>query len=257
MSVQIEIPPRFNGFNEEQFKQLYSYLFRLSENLNVALNNLDSMTANPTVAQQTTGAALAPSASGTNDTAQSNAYSELRSLIVNTANIINSEMDLIETNMKSNYVSQSDWGTYTKSIEKTVSETATTATAAYAYAETVNTTFGNYKTETEGYIRSGFITTDDDKPILGIAIGQNLQATQVEIDGRVYEQINENQNCAFYTADKVSFRMNGVEVASISNKALEIQDAYITGSIEMGGNWTVSSNNGYTIKWIGGEVKWQ
>ena len=37
---KIETPPALTGEVEQQLKQIYSYLFRLSEALNVALDNL-------------------------------------------------------------------------------------------------------------------------------------------------------------------------------------------------------------------------
>lgn len=38
MSARIEIPAELRGTPEQQIKQLYTYLFRLSEYLNVVLN---------------------------------------------------------------------------------------------------------------------------------------------------------------------------------------------------------------------------
>jgi hypothetical protein len=42
MAMKIDLPSEFRGTNEEQMRQLYSYLFRLAEKLNVVLDEIDN-----------------------------------------------------------------------------------------------------------------------------------------------------------------------------------------------------------------------
>ena len=230
MKLKIETPPILSGTAEQQLKVVYSYLFRMSENLNVALSDLDGGG----------GAYGAGSMSyrSVNDGTQPNgglesaakAYNELRALIGNTAEIIRSEMDLIEVQLNSEYSAlSSQWGTFSGEFER-------------------------YKVETSGYIKSGFIDYDEyGVPIIGVAIGQNLKSVTVTMpDGSTLEQIDSTQNCAFYTADRLYFRVNGQEIAYLSNSKLYIRNAEITGKVVLGGKWELSSHNGFTIKWIGG-----
>ena len=52
-------------------------------------------------------------------------------------------------------------------------------------------------------------------------------------------------------ADRVSFRVNGTEVAYVSNRKLYIHDVEITGDVILG-SWHLSTGSGFALKWIGG-----
>ena len=257
MSVKIETPPSFNGAQEQQMMQIYSYLFRLAENLNIALNNLnkDNFSSATEIVQEQQAGSLENG--GSIDLSTS--YNELRSLIVNTAQIIRSEMDKISTELSSQYSAVSDeWGVFQENISSTIEATANGVIQSYNYDSSIQALqedsagFSQYIISTEGYIRQGFIDKDENNvPILGIAIGQGLKSTTVKINGEEYEQLDESQSCAFYTSNKVSFRINGQEVAYVSNRKLYIGDVEITGAVILGGKWMVSTTNGLKIQWIG------
>lgn len=261
MAIKVETPPILKGDEVQKIASLYAYLFRLSENLNVALNNLtvDSFT----VAEQSRLLNASASNSGNNDSAQNNlanSYRELRELIVNTAEIIRSEMDVLRTELNNSYEAISDeWGIYQENITNSIEATAEGILQSYGYDAKIETLqeeaagFSQYIINTGGYIRQGFIDYDENNiPIIGIAIGQGLTSTRVELaDGTVYEQIDRNQNCAFYTANKLSFRINGQEVAYLSNRKLYIYDVEINGTIILRGEWMIDPSDGLEIDWIG------
>lgn len=257
MPIKIEIPPTFNGQPEQRLQQVINYLFRLSENLNVALNNISysDISSAPQNVETSSGGGSSQSGGSIGE-----AYNELRALIVNTANYVAAEEDRLEQEFNSKYTAISDeWGTFQESIGSTIETTARETVQSYGYDAQISTlqeeaaTFSEYKIHTEGFIRSGFIDYDSEGvPIIGIAIGQNLTSTEVTIDGEKYQRFDEDQSCAFYTADRVSFRINGQEVAYISNRMLYIGDVSITNSATIGNKWRITHNNGLTIKWIGG-----
>ena len=258
MGTKVETPPHLSGEAEQQVKQLYGYLFRLSETLNIALNTLQSGNGSSAIAQGETagtpGQSSKSEASGTSDS-----YRELRALIVNTANTVEKEMDMLRQELHGEYLAISqDWGIYRENISATIEATAHSVVQSYQYDSKIETLeeeaagFSAYQIETEGYIRQGFIDYDENNvPILGIAIGQGLTSTTVTINGEEYEQIESSQSCAFYTSNRVSFRINGQEVAYISNRKLYIGDAEITGTMVIGNQWLVDGVNGLTFKWIG------
>jgi hypothetical protein len=261
MSIKIETPPGLKGTPEQQITQLYSFLFRLSENLNVALNNLTPE------GYAAVSSAVAPSVSNSgqnpaNDPKLAESYNELRALINNTATIVRSEMDVMKQELSSQYTAISnDWGTYKENISSQIETTAQGVVESYGYDSHLSALdeaaagFSEYKISTEGYIRRGFIDYDENNvPIIGIAIGQGLTSTKVTIDGVEYEKFDEAQNCAFYTAEKVSFRVNGIEAAYVSNKKLYIRDVEITGAVVFNGKWMLTTHGAFKIKWIGGEV---
>jgi hypothetical protein len=257
MAVKVETPPALAGGNEQQLKQVYAYLYRLSENLNVALNNLNEENFSAAYLQRTDTANDGSEGGKKN---LSETYAELRSLIINTAEIIRTEMDMIQTELNKSYTAiSSEWGTYQQNIQQSITATAEGIVQQFALDEGIETMqeavagFSEYKIHTEGFIKSGFIDRDENQvPILGIAIGQGLNAVKVTIDGNEHWQIDSTQSCAFYTAEKVSFRVNGQEVAYISNSKLYITNVEITGSIVLSGKWKIETTNGFLITWMGG-----
>lgn len=254
MSIKIETPPVLTGSADARLRQVYAYLYRLSEHLNVALQEVGGASGAVDTSARPIGAAH------DNGAAVAKTYNELRALVVNTAEIIRSEMDTLETRLQADYEAVSSrWGTFRETIDTTITETAREVVREYDYDSTLETLrqqaagFEAYRVSSEGFIRQGFIDYDSSGvPILGIAIGQGLKGTKVTIDGVEYEQFDSVQSCAFYTAEKVSFRINGQEVAYVSNRKLYIGDMQVTGAVTLN-NWLLTSAGGFVIKWIGGE----
>lgn len=119
--------------------------------------------------------------------------------------------------------------------------------------------------ETQGYIRTGIVDYDGNNPVIGIAIGQDLVVTKdgngndavetVTINGVEHSyNIIEKQNFrAIYTAKRLAFWEDGVEVAYVSNQQLYITDVVALASLKIG-VWSVKDegDDGLTFKWIGG-----
>lgn len=258
MNYRVETPPALRGEADQQLRDLNSYLFRLSEMLNVALNSLNAGSFSSATELQGTRTGSTAKTQATDSTVAS--YNELRGLINNTSIYVHSEIEKLSTELERQYVAISDdWGTFQENISSSIEATAEGIVQSYGYDAEIQTLqeeaagFSAYKISTEGYIRQGFIDYDENNiPIVGIAIGQGLTSTEVTINGIKYQRIDNTASCAFYTASKVSFRINGQEVAYVSNRKLYIGDVEITGSVVLGGKWTISTTSGLTIKWIGG-----
>lgn len=256
MRLKVETPPTLTGSADQQLRVMYSYLFRLAENLNVALSNLNEDNFSSAV-QLTQGSNTGAVSGGSSS---SNTYNELRALIVNTAEVINSELDMLQLELNSKYEAVSnEWGAFQENIDATIEATAGEVIQKLNYDSKIETLeqqaagFSEYQVKTEGYIKSGFIEYDESGvPIIGIAIGQGLTSVKVNINGEEYDQFDASQSCAFYTAEKVSFRINGQEVAYVSNSKLYIGDVEITGSIVLGGKWMITTTSGFKVQWIGG-----
>ena len=258
MSFRVETPPALRGEPEQQVAVLSSYLFRLAEMLNVALNSLSEGSYSSASELQ----AAKPNSKSNVQIPDSTvaSYNELRGLINNTSVYVHSEIERMSTELDRQYVAISnDWGTFQENISSSIEATAEGIVQSYGYDAEIQTLheeaagFSAYKISTEGYIRQGFIDYDENNiPIVGIAIGQGLTSTKVTINGVEYQKIDSTASCAFYTASKVSFRINGQEVAYVSNRKLYIGDVEITGSVVLGGKWMIGTSNGLSIKWIGG-----
>lgn len=251
MAFNLNPPLSMDGQpTQKQLMYMYSYLYQVSEQLNVALNQLtiDNFSAET---KQTIGA------DGVSDTTKQEidaSYNNLKTMIIKTADTVRSEMDVIRTTLESSYMAKSDFGTYTENMALVIEEMASGITENYSFISTVEANanaIGNdletYKTETNAYIRRGIVYYEGTTPIYGIAIGQDLVTSEVEGE-TVIEQRNFR---SVFTAQKLSFYQDSVEVAYVSNNKLYIPNAEITGKLTMG-NFTIDTVNGYTIKWVGG-----
>ena len=255
-------PPALQGDERAQLTQVYRYLFRLSEQLNVGLSALEQRTE--AVARPSGGALSPEGTDGEQFWTEADAqYNSLKSLIIKTANLVRAEMDQIVTNLGSEYVAVSEWGTYREEVSREIVDTAKYTMEHFEYGEEIldipemAASFDSYRIETTGYIKRGIIGFDDENyPILGIAIGQELRHKEVTVGGEVYEVFDESQNMATYAADKLSFWVNGVEVAYLSNSELVVTRIIVSDSIQLG-SWDIAVNaaDGMTIqKRIGSEL---
>lgn len=246
--MYFEAPPQMAS------PELYSYLYRLSEALNVALTQVEQQIS-------TESKAAAMEAAGGAGNSQSESAESLKALIVNTAEIVRTEMDVMQTELHGQYTAlSSQFGAYEKNLSATITATAEGILQQYGYDSRLDALdnkaagFERYQIHTEGFIRQGFIDYDaSGAPVIGIAIGQNLRSTTVTIEGQELEQLDSAQSCAFYTADRVSFRIGGNEVAYVSNRKLYILAAQITGSLTIG-EWLFTHDDisGLVVRYTGG-----
>lgn len=250
----IPSPPMLFGSETEQLMQMRSYLFRISEMLNVSMGEQQEAIEKAATQQ---AAAVTDEQLGKEIDGQ---YNRLKSLVVKTADIVRAEMTMIETQLRQQYIAKSEWGTYEENINNDIKATATEIVQSYDYDAKIAEVqagvadFEAYRIQTSGYIQSGIIGYDDDGiPVIGIAIGQDLKSKQVTVGGETFAEIDMTRNLATYTSDRITFWQNGIEVAYISNSKLGITSIHINGSINMGDEWETSRTNGYTVKWIGGE----
>ena len=253
MMNNIPTPPALTGSEMQQLLQMRSYLFRISEMLNAALSE-QNVTIQTVVDQQQSG--VTKESLEKENTSQ---YNRLKSLIVKTADEVESEIVRVETEIRQQYIAKSEWGTYEENIQQQMVTTAENVVQSFGYDAALNEVregvadFEAYKLKTDGYIQSGIIGYDDDGlPVIGIAIGQDLKSKEVEIGGEVYVEIDMTKNLATYTSERITFWQNGVEVAYISNSEMGITIVVVNDKIILGGKWENSHIYGYAVKWIGG-----
>lgn len=239
--VILPSPPMLQGNQTQQLQDVRRYLFRLVEQLQGSLNNLTEENFSPGTAQALTAAA------GKNDYQQTQA--DLKSLIIKNANEVRQTIEMITATLKSEYVAISDFGTFREDMENTI---AATAAGLEQKINTRSEVVDNFITATNGYIRQGVVGYDGATPIIGIAIGQDIRVTGVKetVGGKVYEEIDTSQNMSVWTTTKLSFYVNGGEVAYFANDALYVTGIH-TGSVTFP-NWIVDDGNGLSFRWTGG-----
>lgn len=250
----ISQPPILSGSDRQQLVQIRQYLYQMSRDLNLALNNL-------TAENFSTSAEAKKVLGGSDDSKEvqnqetRKQLSSLKSLIIKTADQVRAEIDVLETNLASTYVAQSTFGTFEEEINTKITATAENVKQTIDYQAQLTDSmnglsadFLDYKVNTSGYIKQGIIGYDGAVPVIGIAIGQDIQVTG-ETDtfkGDNYDVIDMSSHMSVWTPDKLSFYVEGKEAAYVSNGAFYVSDRLFLN------NWQISSNRGLTIKWIGG-----
>lgn len=250
--------PNITGANDAQsLAQIKSYLYQLSGQLNWAFSTLDA----PAAAGSSDIVMVGDNTPSTKNDSEKTAetFAELKGLIIKSADIVDAYYTEINNRLSGVYVAQSEFGTYTEQVSKEMVDTAKETVESYHFDSRMDgidqslAGFAAYQQHTEGFIRKGFIDYDSSGvPIIGIAIGQNLRSTTVTVDGQTLERLDSAQSCAFYTADKVSFRIGGNEVAYVSNRKLYILDAQVTGSLTIGDWLFTHGAAGLVVRYTGG-----
>lgn len=242
--VVLPTPPMLQGNQTQQLQDVRRYLFRLVEQLNGSLNNLTAENFSPGAAQALTGAA------GGNDDYQQ-AQADLKSLIIKNANEVRQTIEMLTTTLESEYLAISDFGTFREDMENTITATAAGLEQKISTSSEV---VDNFIIATNGYIRQGVVGYDGATPIIGIAIGQDIRVTGAKetVGGKEYEEIDTSQNMSVWTTTKLSFYVNGGEVAYFANDALYVTGIH-TGTVTFP-NWVIDDGNGLSFRWTGGNA---
>ena len=271
MDFNLKTPPVLQGDERQQLHQIRSYLYQMQQQLVIALDNLTPGKIAEEAAAKMRGAETLPD--GAKPTLDG-AYRALKSLIIKTADTVESEIQELTQTLESSYVANSTFGTYVENAQAEFTATAQSVVQSYQYdsqlsaqqegidalADTlgglnsaigdVNTVINNletYNITTEQYIKTGLIYFDDDNiPRYGVAVGEKL--TTVEINGEIV--VERSGLAATFTSDRLSFWQNEVEVAYISNNQLYINEANILSRLFIG-NWVIDRAYGFAIKWVG------
>lgn len=240
-------------------QRTYDYLFRVREQLNVALS---SLTAENFADGSDAKTVLSGGQSEAQKQETEQGLGRLRTLIIKTADAVRAEQAALELRLQSTYVALSDFGDYQEEIDTRLTATAASIEQALSYyAELsdglhgVSEEFDAYRIDAQGYIRQGIIGYDGAVPVIGIAMGRDLRVTGATetVDGQVYDVIDTSSNMSIWTPDRLSFYINGTEAAYLSNGALYIGTAIIKDKIQIGQDkWEITHEDGLTIRWIGG-----
>ena len=225
-----------------KLQQMQSFMHQLVEQLNWALNNIDSTSSTPTVKPST-----AVSTASQDDPISN--FNSIKGLIIKSADIVNAYYQKIDNLLKMSgyYMAQSDFGKFEQYTDNKVSATNTELRQDLVDKQSIYDDKGNIKAEllVNGHIYSGIIEyAKDGEAIVGIEIGQTTERNGSEVFTKF----------ARFTADRLSFYdINNEEVAYISDYKLYITHVEIKGSLKEGGYQdTVTGDGGIVTRWVGG-----
>lgn len=237
--TNLPYPPMTEGTDVGQFIEVRRYLFRLVEELNNALSSI-TVVGSADSAQNVT-----VSLNENVKKAISDSNAELKSMIIKNAKLVESEIDELTAIFQSSYVAKSEYGTFTEDIENEVTQTASGLEQQITATSQI---LGKYISTTSGYIRQGIVRYDGIEPVIGIAIGQDITTTGATetVNDVEYEVIDTSRNMSVWTSEKLSFYVNGAEVAYFANNSLHINRILV-------GDWAIDNRNGFAISWVGGD----
>lgn len=244
----ISMPPYPTGSAAQIAARQYSYLFQMAQQLNLALEALESGAAvqgQGVVQQAPAGNAVA---------ALQQQYENLRSQIVKTAEQVEKTTEALTAKLNEEYVAQSEFGTYVQRLSAYLEANPDALTQYYGFCgdlqanvAAVDAAFNHYRLDTQGYIRTGIVSYEGDTPVYGVAVGQNL--TTREVDGETV--VEQNNFRAVFTARRLGFWQDDTEIAYLSDNRLYITDITVLSGLNIG-QWRVDSNGGLAFQWMGG-----
>lgn len=252
--INIRMPNITANDSQSQLAQIRSYLYQLSGELNWALENIDSSAQEAVLAIRSVSDGKGSAGSKDQAEQAQATFSEVKSLIIKSADIVDAYYDEINRRLEGVYVAESEFGTYMQETSLTINGNPTSIGLMFDNQQAIQTKLeginGVLETDAEGttikgsnaWCKIGVLADDENGfPIYGMEIGQ----VNSENGQRVYKSF------AQYRSDGVHlFDQNNQEVATISNNELVITYANIRYKLILGG-YTISNTNGLAFKWAG------
>lgn len=244
MGIDIRLPNITETTAEGQMSQMQSYMHQLVQQLNWALNNIDNAQIVDPSGSQSVQTSYTKSISLSETDARAN-FNAIKSLIINSADIVEAYYQMMRQNFDGEYVANSDFGTFVESTNHSIENNSTATIDLYNDVQNMQTKLDKVETallETDAWIKRGLLDYDEEGiPIYGIEVGQTT-----EVDGEeVFDRF------ARFTADGIYFYLPGSTdaVAWMSGNKLYISNAEITGSLKLGG-FDLDLTNGIICRWV-------
>ncbi len=251
--------PVLIGTTEEKVKQIEQFLFRHVNDLNY---NLENTTAER-FWQQTAEALTASSEKVTSkkeEQLRRDEYDALRALVIKSATAVLKTEDTFSQTLQGAYLAESEHGTFMEEGFLNISGSPYSISQLYKYQTTLLSGYrkelddqqtvldsqkteikgiSEYKTELEGYIKTGVLEKGTSSPVFGMDIGYNKNT--FTYNGTEYT--NSEPSKIRITPSKISFYEGNYEVAYIEKKAVYFPVAHIKGgTLEIGDNFSVDKN---------------
>lgn len=242
MKMDIRLPNITAATPELQISQMQSYMYQLVQQLNWALNAVDSASREENPDVELTG--------GTGEITQEEAqttFNSLKSLIIKSADIVNAYYEVMKERFDGDYVASSDFGIYQETTQNEIIKNSTSIEQIYSNLQTIISdieTLEHAVIDTQAWIKSGLLEYDDQGvPIYGVEVGQKST-----VDGE-----EKFDRFARFTSGGIYFYLPGYSdaVAWMSGTKLYITNAEITGSLKLG-KYICDLTSGVAFKWVGG-----
>ena len=221
MAERIDLPTMdLSGSTQTQLNQIYRYLYRTAQVLNVNLNQIGNgaLTDDESALMNQLTAAVNSESKDDNPYQYTYNYAEaetLKSLIIKTAQFVKNEVDNYRLILFGEESAEGQYGNWKRKKGLRVDVTPDGVKQTYSYAEIVKG-LKTFEVNAKNYIKTGYLRTENSIPIYGVAIGRDV--VTFSEDGT--ETYNDGNKVAELTADALSFYQSGKMVAKYAADAL-------------------------------------
>lgn len=287
MAFNFRLPHITEGSDREMVMQLKTYMYQMTEQLQWALNTIDSSVSQAAVQSQTRQTVVQTPTSQNpvmpiGDDAEST-FNDIKSLIIKSSDIVNAYYEEINKRLKSEYVAQSDFGGYTEEVEQAITENATEIERAFRNIQTIDTDVQSVYESLSNSLNRAEAELSEGIDGVSAALGEQIETITKNIaailtvnayikSGLLYYndaglpiygvEVGQTNNVngedvfrkfARFTANRLSFYdQNDMEVAYISDYKLYITSVEILYSL-VGGGFMLDFSRGFTLQYLGGE----
>lgn len=237
MNIDIRLPNITAKDEAGQIQQVRTYLYQLAQQLNWALNTVESAQSGTVTPSVVIDKGVAP------QDAEST-FNSIKALIIKSADIVKAYEETIFTDFDGKYFADSDFGTYIEETSRKVEENSKGVTEAYTNVQNLTISVAgleNESREMNAYIKRGLLGYDDNgNAVYGVEVGETTE------DGSFVRY-------ARFKADRLSFfDENSNEVAYIGAGCLYVVGKTVfLGEIQLG-SYKTDTSDGLAFTWIGG-----
>lgn len=289
--MEIRLPNITGASEKEQLQQIKSFLYQHCEQLQWALNHIDTegtSSVASTVRYEGNQIVRVPAEDTPSGDAQPS-FNEIKSLIIKSAEIADAFYEKVSKKLQGAYVAKSDFGAYMQKTDLEIEATSTAITQKYEFLEAIvdnnksvmnesleaisenisDTRAGlaEAKSQWDGELEAAKQATKGLETDIKEIRGYIKSGLVTEEEGGVPEfgieigqfssgdGIKEEKGFVRITAKRMTFfDSNGHKVAYISNQKLYVDQAEINVSYKIGGlEDKVMGTGDVVTKWVGGD----
>ena len=244
--INLRLPNITANNTEGQIAQIKSAMIQLTEQLNFAFNTISNGESMKDYSKKET--ASSGSGEGTNNT-----FSQLKSLIIKSADTVEHTYDELVTLFDQNdkYVATSAFGTYKSEQNSKMEALPDVLKTTFYTKEEIDDEYGERieKLENNALIKQGvlrFFTAGEYEgvPQYGIEVGQEITNDDGEV---IYNKMARMfaEGLELYTSNN-----SNTPTAIFKYNTMYITNAEVSGTLKLGG-YKISTTNGLTFKWAG------
>lgn len=156
MAIELRLPNITGATEREQLAQIKSYLYQFTEQLQWALNNMNTSSGQNYVVNQrvNTSSSMIGTVSEVGKFDAEIAFNSLKPLIIKSAEIVDAYYEEINRKLESLYVAQSDFGDFVEKTSQEIEETSTSTTQRFENIQIIITDLGGNIGSIEGSLGS-------------------------------------------------------------------------------------------------------